>query len=78
MTTTFMGMGALPADDELFVSTTGLQSRDYISCGFDRAELTPILKDALLQNVPAIIDCPVDYSENLLLSEKLGRLICPM
>lgn len=41
-------------------------------------ELTPILKDALLQNVPAIIDCPVDYSENLLLSEKLGRLICPM
>ena len=39
VTTTFMGMGALPADDELFVSTTGLQSRDYISCGFDRADL---------------------------------------
>ncbi|HXX53006.1 MAG TPA: acetolactate synthase large subunit [Thermodesulfovibrionales bacterium] len=41
-------------------------------------ELEPILKDALEQNVPAIIDCPVDYSENLLLSEKLGALICPM
>jgi acetolactate synthase-1/2/3 large subunit len=41
-------------------------------------ELAPILKDALSQNVPAIIDCPVDYSENLLLSERLGRLICPM
>jgi acetolactate synthase-1/2/3 large subunit len=41
-------------------------------------ELLPILKDALIQNVPAIIDCPVDYSENLKLSEKLGRLICPM
>jgi acetolactate synthase-1/2/3 large subunit len=41
-------------------------------------ELEPILKDALDQNVPAIIDCPVDYSENLLLSEKLGGLICPM
>jgi acetolactate synthase-1/2/3 large subunit len=39
VTTTFMGMGAIPADDELFVSTTGLQSRDYISCGFDRADL---------------------------------------
>ena len=41
-------------------------------------ELEPILKNALDQNVPAIIDCPVDYSENLLLSEKLGGLICPM
>lgn len=41
-------------------------------------ELEPILKDALDQHVPAIIDCPVDYSENLLLSEKLGGLICPM
>jgi acetolactate synthase-1/2/3 large subunit len=40
-------------------------------------ELLLILKDALIQNVPAIIDCPVDYSENLRLTEKLGRLICP-
>jgi acetolactate synthase-1/2/3 large subunit len=41
-------------------------------------ELLPILKDALMQDVPVIIDCPVDYSENLRLSEKLGRLICPI
>jgi acetolactate synthase-1/2/3 large subunit len=41
-------------------------------------ELLPILKDAIMQDVPAIIDCPVDYSENLRLSEKLGRLICPI
>jgi acetolactate synthase-1/2/3 large subunit len=41
-------------------------------------ELEPILSDALVQNVPAIIDCPVDYAENILLSEKLGKLICPM
>jgi acetolactate synthase-1/2/3 large subunit len=40
-------------------------------------ELLPILHDALSQNVPAVIDCPVDYSENLKFSEKLGRLICP-
>ncbi|HUO76342.1 MAG TPA: acetolactate synthase large subunit [Thermodesulfovibrionales bacterium] len=39
VTTTFMGMGAIPADDDLFISTTGLQARDYISCGFDRADL---------------------------------------
>ncbi|MBI5232969.1 MAG: acetolactate synthase large subunit [Deltaproteobacteria bacterium] len=36
---TFMGMGAVPADDELFVSTIGLQSRDYVQCGLDRADL---------------------------------------
>ena len=41
-------------------------------------ELAPILKDALVQKVPAIIDCPVDYSENVRLSKKLGKLICPM
>jgi acetolactate synthase-1/2/3 large subunit len=41
-------------------------------------ELLPILKDALIQDVPAIIDCPVDYSENIRFSEKLGGLICPM
>lgn len=39
VTATFMGAGALPADDECFISTVGLQSRDYISCGFDRADL---------------------------------------
>jgi len=41
-------------------------------------ELLPVLKDALTQKVPAIVDCPVDYSENLRLTEKLGRLICPV
>ncbi|MCL5024388.1 MAG: acetolactate synthase large subunit [Nitrospirae bacterium] len=39
VTTTFMGMGAIPADNELFISTTGLQSRDYVLCGFDKADL---------------------------------------
>ena len=40
-------------------------------------ELLPVLKEALTQEVPAVIDCPVDYSENLILSERLGKLICP-
>ncbi|MBE0425577.1 MAG: acetolactate synthase large subunit [Nitrospirae bacterium] len=40
-------------------------------------ELFPALKEALGQNVPAVIDCPVDYSENPRLTEKLGRIICP-
>lgn len=40
-------------------------------------ELSPILRDALSQKVPVIIDCPVDYSENLKLSETLSKIICP-
>ncbi|MFZ5996503.1 MAG: acetolactate synthase large subunit [Nitrospirota bacterium] len=36
---TFMGMGVVPADDELFISTIGLQSMDYVQCGLDRADL---------------------------------------
>lgn len=41
-------------------------------------ELTPILKEAFEQKVPSVIDCPVDYSENARLTEKLGDLICPV
>lgn len=37
-------------------------------------ELLPILKEALQQKVPAIIDCPVDYSENTRLVEQLGKI----
>lgn len=42
----------------------------------ERAEdLLPILKTALADNTVSIIDCPVDYSENLKLTEKLGNMI---
>ncbi|HEY8891431.1 MAG TPA: acetolactate synthase large subunit [Clostridium sp.] len=34
-------------------------------------DLIPILKEALAQNIPAIIDCPVDYSENIKLTNAL-------
>lgn len=40
-------------------------------------ELVPILKDAFEQKIPSVIDCPVDYSENAKLKEKLGNFICP-
>ncbi len=36
---TFMGLGAIPADDPLSISTIGLQARDYAQCGLDRADL---------------------------------------
>jgi acetolactate synthase I/II/III large subunit len=40
-------------------------------------ELMPVLKQALADKTLSIIDCPVDYSENLKLTEKLGEMICP-
>lgn len=45
----------------------------------ERAEaLGPILREALAQPVVAVIDCPVDYRENLRLTEELREMICPI
>ena len=41
-------------------------------------ELQPILRDAFACGRPAVIDCPVDYTENLRMMERLGTLICPI
>ena len=41
-------------------------------------ELVPILKQAIADNTVVVIDCPVDYSENLKLTEELGNLVCPI
>lgn len=40
------------------------------------ADFIPTLKTALEQNVPAVIDCPVDYQENLRFTQKAGSLNC--
>ncbi|MEQ9485281.1 acetolactate synthase large subunit [Coleofasciculus sp. F4-SAH-05] len=42
------------------------------------AEFIPTLKEALSQDVPTVIDCPVDYGENLRFSQKSGDLSCKM
>ncbi|TRV52075.1 MAG: acetolactate synthase large subunit [Microcystis panniformis Mp_MB_F_20051200_S9] len=39
-------------------------------------DLIPILEDAFRQDVPTVIDVPVDYGENLRLSQKSGDLSC--
>jgi acetolactate synthase I/II/III large subunit len=39
-------------------------------------QLIPTIKAALAQQVPTIIDCPVDYRENLLFSRRSGALTC--
>jgi acetolactate synthase-1/2/3 large subunit len=38
--------------------------------------LIPILRTALEQNVPSVIDCPVDYRENLEFTKQSGALTC--
>jgi acetolactate synthase I/II/III large subunit len=40
-------------------------------------ELQPMLEEAFRQRVPAVVACPVDYGENLRLTEKLGAWVCP-
>ncbi|MEL7329804.1 MAG: acetolactate synthase large subunit [Cyanobacteria bacterium J06559_1] len=40
-------------------------------------DFVPTLKDALAQNVPTIIDCPIDYRENLLFSKQAQALSYP-
>lgn len=42
------------------------------------ADFIPILKEALIQDVPAVIDCPVDYRENQRFSKRSGDLSCKM
>lgn len=40
------------------------------------ADFVPLLKEALAQDVPAVIDCRVDYRENRRFTKKAGELIC--
>ncbi len=42
------------------------------------ADLVPTLKRAVADDTVVVIDCPVDYSENIKLTEKLGNLVCPI
>lgn len=42
----------------------------------ESAELKPMLEKAISLKKPVLIDCPVDYSENVKLTEKLGEIIC--
>src|SRR5262249_2163649 len=41
-------------------------------------ELGPILQQAFSHNVPSVIACPVDYGENMKLSQRLGAWVRPV
>ncbi|HEY9017294.1 acetolactate synthase large subunit [Thiomicrospira sp.] len=40
-------------------------------------ELLPTIEKAIKDKCVVIIDCPVDYSENIKLTQQLGQMICP-
>ncbi len=42
------------------------------------ADLPEMLKQAFAADKPVVLEVPVDYKENLKLTEKLGRLVCPI
>ena len=42
------------------------------------AQLAPVLREALACGTVAVVDCPVDYAENMKLTEELGGLVCPI
>ncbi|MDP6346792.1 MAG: acetolactate synthase large subunit [Dehalococcoidia bacterium] len=42
------------------------------------SQLLPALQQAMGMGQPVVIEVPVDYSENLRLTERLGHLTCPM
>ena len=42
------------------------------------SDFIPTLKTALAQDVPTVIDCPVDYRENYRFTQKAGDLSCKM
>jgi acetolactate synthase I/II/III large subunit len=41
-------------------------------------DFVPMLKEALAQDLPVVIDCPIDYRENLRFSQRAGDLNCIM
>ncbi len=47
-------------------------------CVKSTGELLPALQQAKGSNVPVITDCPVDYQENIRLTDRLGQLVCPL
>jgi acetolactate synthase-1/2/3 large subunit len=41
-------------------------------------DLAPALREAFEADRPTIISIPIDYRENALLTERLGRIVCPI
>ncbi len=57
-----------------FAESLGLKGYRVTSA----AELAPTLEAALRDEIPAVIDCPVDYAENLRFSQQAQEMSCPI
>jgi acetolactate synthase I/II/III large subunit len=55
-----------------FAESMGLKGYRVESC----ADFASTLREALAQTVPTVIDCPVDYRENLRFTKRAGELVC--
>ncbi|MDX2458355.1 MAG: acetolactate synthase large subunit [Gammaproteobacteria bacterium] len=42
------------------------------------AELAAVLRQALDEHGPSLVVVPIDYRENMLLTERLGNIVCPI
>lgn len=51
--TTFMAKGIIPASHSLSLGTVGIQDRDYIACGFDRADVIICVGFDMVEYPPA-------------------------
>ena len=52
--TTFMAKGAIPSSHPLSLGTVGLQAHDYVSCGFDRADVVICIGYDLVEYPPKL------------------------
>jgi acetolactate synthase-1/2/3 large subunit len=50
----FMAKGCMPYDDPLALLTAGLQTRDYVSCGFEKADLIIAVGYDLVEYAPKL------------------------
>ena len=44
----------------------------------DSSELLSVLENAFMNDGPSLVVVPIDYSENLRLTERLGEIVCPL
>ncbi len=58
--TTFMAKGALPFSHPLSLGTVGLQARDHIACGFDRADLVICIGYDMVEYHPYLWNAEAD------------------
>ncbi len=61
-------------DFVVFAESFGAKGYRVESAG----DLKRVLREALTQRVPSVIDVPVDYSEHARLTQAFGSIVCPM